>query len=83
MRTPRLWLVGGGYEGLARVWRPADGTSVAHPLDLSERVASIALHSNIVVTAAGRTSLSTNYFLHDPYEIVASSAALSADTTIG
>ncbi len=46
---------GGGYRDCTvRVWRLADGTPVAHPLDLSEPVSGIALHGNIVVTAAGQ-----------------------------
>jgi hypothetical protein len=35
------------------VWRLADGTTLAHPLDLSEPAWVVALHSNIIVTAAG------------------------------
>ena len=47
-------IVSGGEDGTVRVWRLADGTPVAHPLDLSEPVEGIALHGNIIVTAAGR-----------------------------
>jgi hypothetical protein len=39
--------------GTVRVWRLADGTPLAHPLDLSEPVWVVALHGNIVVTAGG------------------------------
>jgi len=37
-----------------RVWRLADSSPLAHPLDLSEPVGGIAGHGNIIVTAAGR-----------------------------
>ena len=46
-------IVSGGADGTVRVWRLADGTPVGEPLDLSEPVRSVALHRNIVVTAAG------------------------------
>jgi WD40 repeat protein len=45
-------IVSGG-DNTVRVWRLADGTSLGQPLDLSEPVTGIALHGNIVVTAAG------------------------------
>ena len=47
-------IVSGGEDGTVRAWRLADGTPLAHPLDLSVPVAGIAVHGNIVVTAAGR-----------------------------
>jgi WD40 repeat protein len=47
-------IVSGGEDGTVRVWRLADGSPLAHPLDLSERVEGIAVHGNIIVTAAGR-----------------------------
>jgi hypothetical protein len=47
-------IVSGGGDGTVRVWRLADGTPLAHPLDLSELVKGIALHNDIIVTAAGR-----------------------------
>ena len=47
-------IVSGGDDGTVRVWRLADGTPVAEPLDLSERVQGIAVHGNIIITAAGR-----------------------------
>jgi len=47
-------IVSGGGDGTVRAWRLADGTPVAPPLDLSERVSGIALQGNIVVTAAGQ-----------------------------
>jgi hypothetical protein len=36
-----------------RVWRLADGTPVGEPLDLLESVRGVAVHGNIIVTAAG------------------------------
>jgi hypothetical protein len=47
-------IVSGGADGMVRVWRLADGTPIGKPLDLSERIAGIALYGNIVVTAAGQ-----------------------------
>jgi WD40 repeat protein len=47
-------IVSGGEDGTVRVWRLADGTPVGVPLDLSEPVEGIALHGDIIVTAAGR-----------------------------
>ena len=35
--------------GTVRVWRLADGTPLAHPLDLSEPGWVVALHDNIIV----------------------------------
>ena len=46
-------IVSGGRDGTVRVWRLADGTPLAHPLDLSEPVEGVALHGNVIVTAAG------------------------------
>jgi hypothetical protein len=39
--------------GTVRVWRLADGTPLAHPLDLSEPARVVALHGNIIVPAGG------------------------------
>jgi hypothetical protein len=44
----------GETDSTVRVWRLADGTPLAHPLDLSEPVRGIALYGNIVVTATGK-----------------------------
>ena len=44
---------GGGLDGMVRVWRPADGTPVMPPLDLPEPGTSVAVHGNVIVTAAG------------------------------
>ena len=46
-------IVSGGDNGTVRLWRLADGTSLTHPLNLPESVEAIALHGNIIVTAAG------------------------------
>ena len=43
----------GEADSTVRVWRLADGTPLAHPLDLSEPIRGIALYGNIVVTATG------------------------------
>jgi hypothetical protein len=43
-----------GGDGLVRVWRLADGTPLAHPLDLPEPSWVVALRANIIVTAGGR-----------------------------
>ena len=40
-----------GGDRTVRVWRPADGTPLAHPLDLSEPVWGVALQGNIIITA--------------------------------
>ena len=60
------------------MWRLADGTLLAHPLDLSEPVWGVALHGNIIVTAVGGDIAIHQPSLHDPYEIASCSAA-SAD----
>jgi hypothetical protein len=44
---------GGDDDGTVRVWRLADGTPLAHPLDLPEP-ARVVLHGNIIITAGGR-----------------------------
>jgi WD40 repeat protein len=46
-------IASGDGGGTVRVWRLADGTLLAHPLDLSEPVWAVALHGNIIVTAGG------------------------------
>ena len=44
---------GGGSDGTVRVWRLADGTPLVPPLDLPESVRGVAVHGNVIVTAAG------------------------------
>ena len=46
-------IVSGGRDGMVRVWRLADGTPLVPPLDLPESVSGIAVHGNVIVTAAG------------------------------
>ena len=53
--TPVI-ISGGGGDGAVRVWRLADGTPLLPPLDLPESVWDVAVHGNIIVTAAGPTS---------------------------
>ena len=65
-------IVSGGGDGTVRVWRLADGTPLAHPLDLSESVQGIALHRNLIVITAG----------HDT-KLLRIQWPRSADTTIG
>ena len=48
-----LVIVSGGEDGTLRVWRLADGTPLMPPLRLHESVRSVAVHGNIIVTAAG------------------------------
>jgi hypothetical protein len=43
-----------GGDGSVRVWRLADGTQLAHPLDLPEPSWAVALRGNIIVTAGAR-----------------------------
>ena len=46
-------IVSGGGDGTVRVWRLADGTPLVPPLDLPESVRAVAVHGNVIVTAAG------------------------------
>jgi WD40 repeat protein len=46
-------IISGGADGTVRVWRAADGTPVVPPLDLSESVPSVAVHGDVIITAAG------------------------------
>jgi hypothetical protein len=47
-------VIASGGDDTVRVWRLADGTLFADPLDLSEPVwGGVALHGNIIVTAVG------------------------------
>ena len=60
-------VIASGDDGT--VWRLADGTLLAHPLDLSEPVWGLAVHGNIIVTAVGGDIAIHHRTLHDPYEI--------------
>jgi hypothetical protein len=71
-------VIASGGDDTVRVWRLADGTPLAHPLDLSEPVWGVALHGNIIVTAVNGDIEIHSQPLHDLYEIASSSAA-SAD----
>jgi hypothetical protein len=71
-------VIASGGDDTLRVWRLADGTPLAHPLDLSEPVWGVALHGNIIVTAVNGDIEIHSQPLHDLYEIASSSAA-SAD----
>jgi WD40 repeat protein len=44
---------GGGFDRTVRVWRLADGTPLVPPLDLPESVRAVAVHGNVIITAAG------------------------------
>jgi WD40 repeat protein len=46
-------IISGGQDGTVRVRRTADGTPLVPPLDLSESVRAVAVHSNVIITAAG------------------------------
>ena len=69
-------MIAGGY-GSVRVWWPAGGTPLAHPLDLPALSWVVALRCNIIVTAGGREIGIHQPGLLDPYEIAFYSAALA------
>jgi WD40 repeat protein len=46
-------IISGGGDGTVRVWHTADGTPVAPPLDLPGSVRAVALHGDVIITAAG------------------------------
>jgi WD40 repeat protein len=46
-------IISGGCDGTVQVWRLADGTPVMPPLDLPEPVVAVAVHGNVIATAAG------------------------------
>jgi WD40 repeat protein len=46
-------IISGSGGRTVRVWQTADGTPVVPPLHLPELVQSLALHGNVVITAAG------------------------------
>ena len=45
-------IISGGRDGTVRVWRLADGTPVGKPLDLPDSVRAVAVHGNVIITAA-------------------------------
>ena len=46
-------IISAGEDGTVRVWRTADGTPLVPPLDLSEPVRAVAVHGDVIITAAG------------------------------
>jgi WD40 repeat protein len=46
-------IVSGGGDGTVRVWRTADGTQVVPSLDLTGSVRAVAVHGDVIITAAG------------------------------
>jgi WD40 repeat protein len=46
-------IVTGGNDGTVRISRLADGTQVVPPLDVTNQVHGVAVHGNVIVTAAG------------------------------
>ena len=46
-------IISGGGDGTIRVWHTVDGTPVAPPLDLPGSVRAVALHGDVIITAAG------------------------------
>jgi len=60
-------IISGGYDRTVRVWRTADGTPAVPPLDLPEPVRAVAVHGNVIITAAGATSPSTSQRACGPY----------------
>jgi hypothetical protein len=54
-------IVSGGSDGAVWVRRLADGTPIVPPLELPESVQSVAVHGEVIVTAAG-----TDIAVHQP-----------------
>ena len=46
-------IISGGEDATVRVWRTADGTPLLPPLDLPASIRAVAIHGNVIVTAAG------------------------------
>ena len=46
-------IISGGSDGTVPVRRLADGTPLVPPLDLHESVQAVAVHGNVIITAAG------------------------------
>ena len=52
-RTAPPVIISGGRDGTVRVWRDGYGTPVMPSLRLPESVQALALHGNVIITAAG------------------------------
>jgi hypothetical protein len=52
---------GDACTGTVRVWRLADRSPLAPPLDPSQEVTQVAAHGDVIVTAAG-----TDIAVHQP-----------------
>jgi hypothetical protein len=46
-------IISGGADGTVRVRRTADGIPLVPPLNLPESVQAVAIHGNVIITAAG------------------------------
>jgi WD domain, G-beta repeat len=53
VRWVQLPVISGYWDSTVRVWRLADGTLLMPPLDLPEPVRAVAIHGNVIITAAG------------------------------
>jgi hypothetical protein len=73
-------IAGGDGSDTGVAWRLADGTPLAHPLNLPEPSSGVALRGNIIVTTAGRDIGIDQQGLNDPYEIASCSALLARPT---
>ena len=63
-------VVNGSDDGTVRVWRLADRTPVVPPLELPEPVSAVAVHGNLIVTAAGADIAVHQLTPYNPCEIV-------------
>ena len=48
-----LVIISSGFDDTVRVWRMADGTPLMPPVDLPESAQAVAVHNNVIITAAG------------------------------
>jgi WD40 repeat protein len=46
-------IISGSHGGAVRVWRTADGTPLMPSLNLPEPVWAVAVHGDVIITAAG------------------------------